>query len=236
MLTSAQRSLNRGCDHIELFEAGNVFFGDCSEEYHVAGLRVGSASDRSWITPGRKVDLFDAKRDLLAALAYCCGVEEKSLIVEHHAPAYYHPSRCGSLTQGKKIIGYFGELHPKINKLFGISEKVVCFELLLSHTITKARKVAYHEKIFPGIDRDFAFIFNINTSLGNTVARIQKLDPRIVDVKIFDCFKMDVSKKSVGIAVEMCDPEKTMTEEEAREISDKIIECVESIGGTLRSK
>ena len=235
LLVSAQKSLNYGSSHVELFEAGNVFSDNCSQELNISGIRIGTVGERTWLGKDRNADVFDAKKDLFALLNYC-GIEEKDISIEHHAPSYYHPSRCGTVMQGKKIIGYFGELHPKINKLFDISEKIMGFEFLLESVTKKKKNIVYIDKVFPKISRDFAFVFNADTSIGNAVGKISKLDEKITDVKVFDCFDMGNNKKSVGIAVEMCNTTKTMTEEEAQEISAKIIQYVENVGGVLRSK
>jgi phenylalanyl-tRNA synthetase beta chain len=235
LLEGAIRSLNYGQSHVEIFEVGNVFSNNCEQIFNVAGLRAGAAHDRNWCQPARNVDVFDIKGDVLTILEYF-GIWEKDLVLKQEAPSYYHPSRSGSLYFGKGKIGYFGELHPKINKLFDIRATTVCFELLpfdVGHSGDDTHSIP---KVFPKIVRDFAFIFNEMSTIGNILNAIYKLDPKIKKVDIFDCFSLGGSKKSVGITATLEAADRTLTDEEAQVVSEKIIRYVGSVGGELRSK
>lgn len=235
LLLSAARSLNYGQQKIAICELGHVFCDDCKQETNIAGLRAGNISNRSWLEPARTVDVFDAKRDMLIALSGY-GIKEQSVVIEPTTPEYYHPSRSGTVTYRKKKIGYFGELHPKINKLFGISERIVCFELTVSGLDSNEKRASYQEKVFPKINRDFAFLFKAETAIGHITSGIRKLDNRISGVDVFDCFDVGSDKKSIGIGVTLEAPDRTLTDAEAQEVSDKIIEHVTNIGGELRTK
>jgi phenylalanyl-tRNA synthetase beta chain len=235
LILAASRSLNYGKSHIELFEEGNVYHGDCEQSCRISGLRTGNVFDRSWLEKSRKADVFDAKADLLKVLGYY-GITENEIVVTNEAPSYYHPSRSASVYYAKKKIADFGELHPKINKLFSISTPIVCFELELSNLRVKSRNYLFNSKVFPVISRDFSFIFDSKISIGNLVNSTYKLDPRITKVDVFDCFEIANSRKSIGIAVVLSAEDRTLTENEAQEISEKIVKYVGSVGGELRSK
>ncbi|MBO6056121.1 MAG: hypothetical protein J6P84_04025, partial [Alphaproteobacteria bacterium] len=150
---------------------------------------------------------------------------------------YYHPSRSGAVYLGKKLLGWFGELHPKINKLFGISERIMAFEMLPTiNEVKKKRQKEYNNKIFPKIERDFSFIFNGQDAVGEIVNNVYKLDDRIAKVDIFDSFKISSTQKSIGITVVLDAVNRTLTEDEANEVSDKIVSYVEKLGGKLRNQ
>lgn len=235
LLLAAGRSLNYGKERVAICELGHVFCDDCKQATNIAGLRAGNVSDRNWLEPARMVDVFDAKRDMLIALSGY-GIKEQNIVIDPTAPEYYHPSRSGTVLYRKKKIGYFGELHPKINKLFGISERIVCFELTVSGLESNEKRTAYQEKIFPKINRDFAFLFKAKESVGHVVSSIRKLDNRISTVDVFDCFEVGADQKSIGIGVTLEASDRTLTDLEAQEVSDKIIEYVTNIGGELRTK
>jgi phenylalanyl-tRNA synthetase beta subunit len=160
MILTALRSLNYGDKSVSIFEIGNVFTDKCEQNEHIAGLRAGNANSRNWLNKQRKFDVYDVKGDLMAILSFY-GINENSVKIDSKAPSYYHPSRSGAAYLGRKLIGYFGELHPKITKTFGISERVNCFEIVLESIENgKAKKKQFVDKVFPKIERDFAFIFN----------------------------------------------------------------------------
>jgi phenylalanyl-tRNA synthetase beta chain len=137
---------------------------------------------------------------------------------------------------GRKKLAYFGELHPKIEKLFGIREKIVCFETFPEQLPVSNARATFNGKIFPKIVRDFAFLFPAKACIGNIVNDVYKLDPLIANVSIFDCFDFNITHKSIGISVTLEAVDRTLTEEEAQVISDKIVAHIENFGGDLRKK
>ena len=94
----------------------------------------------------------------------------------------------------------------------------------------------FAEKVFPKINRDFAFLFNARIPVGSIINAIQKISPIISEVSVFDNFDMNDGKISIGISVALDAKDRTLTEDEAQQLSDKIIKFVESKGGELRSK
>lgn len=236
LLKTAVLSLNYGEDNVSIFEIGHVFANDCDQKTHISGIRSGSASSRNWLNKKRNYDVFDVKADFFSVLSFY-GINLKNLKIETNAPSYYHPSRSGSVYLGKKLLGWFGELHPKINKLFGISERIVAFEILPTVVeLKKNRTKEYSNKVFPKIERDFSFIFNESTAVGEMVNGIYKLDNLVVKVDIFDSFKINSTQKSIGVTVILDAVNRTLTEEEAAKVSSKIVEYAEKLGGKLRGQ
>lgn len=236
LLKTAVLSLNYGERSASIFEIGHVFADSCTQETHVSGIRIGAANSRNWLNRKRNYDVFDVKKDFFSMLNFY-GVNIKNIKIEASAPSYYHPSRSGAVYLGKKLLGWFGELHPKINKLFGISERIMAFEMLPAiNDVKKKRQREYNSKIFPKIERDFSFIFNGQDAVGEIVNNVYKLDNRIAKVDIFDSFKISSTQKSIGITVVLDAVIRTLTEDEANEVSDKIVSYVEKLGGKLRNQ
>lgn len=235
LISAALRTLNYGSSHAELMESGNVFYDDCVQEFRIAGLRVGEIHSRSWLDQNRKADVFDAKADFMTVLKYY-GIKEKDITIKKDLPSYFHPSRSGAVFIGKKLVGYFGEIHPKISKLFSINERIVCFEIFVNNITVAQKKTVFNSKVFPRIERDFSFIFDAKVAVGSMLGEIYKLDQRVIKADIFDCFEISRLKKSVGFAVVLGADDRTLTEDEANEVSKKIVTYVETRGGELRAK
>ncbi|MDR2780874.1 MAG: phenylalanine--tRNA ligase subunit beta [Holosporaceae bacterium] len=236
LLSSAVRAMNYGQTSVCLCESGNIFHGACEQEINIAGIRIRDTSSRNWLDKGRNIDVFDVKGDVFAIAKYC-KIDEKSITTTNAAPPYYHPSRSGTIMLGKKKLAYFGELHPGVAKLLSICKTVVCFEVFVDQLPQSSTSAtAFSSKVFPKIVRDFAFLFNANAHIGNIINAICKLDPLIADVSIFDCFDFDIMHKSIGISIVLDAINKTLTEDEAQVISDKVVTYVEGIGGKLRGK
>jgi phenylalanyl-tRNA synthetase beta chain len=235
LILAASRTLNYGKTHVELMEAGDVFYDECRQESHIAGIRIGEIHDRSWLDQNRKTDVFDAKADLLAVLKYY-GISEKDITIKKDLPPYYHPSRSGAVFFGRKLIGYFGEMHPKICKLFSVNERIICFEVILDNITPLQKKVEFNSKVFPTIERDFSFVFDAKVLVGNLIGEIYKLDSRVIKADIFDCFEMSHLKKAIGFTITLSANDRTLTEDEANEVSTKVINHITKFGGELRTK
>ncbi|MDR1561297.1 MAG: hypothetical protein LBS23_03005, partial [Holosporaceae bacterium] len=236
LLLTAKRSLNYGQSAVRICESGNVFYNTCQQDLHISGLRTGSVDERNWRSKSRIVDVFDAKSDIISLLEYF-GIHEKDITIESSIPSYYHQTRGGAILYGRKKLGFFGELHPKIKKFFDISENVVCFEIFADVLLENRKKnQPYTLKVYPKISRDFSFVFSSKTAVGQVVNAIYKLDHRISKVDIFDRFAINSLQNSIGIAVVLDAIDRTLTESEAQEVSEKIIQYVKSAGGELRGK
>ncbi|MCR4623097.1 MAG: phenylalanine--tRNA ligase subunit beta [Alphaproteobacteria bacterium] len=236
LLKTAVLSLNYGERSASIFEVGHVFADSCVQETNVSGIRIGAANSRNWLNKKRSYDVYDVKSDFFSMLNFY-GVNIKNVKIKTDTPSYYHPSRSGAVYFGKKLLGWFGELHPKINKLFGISERIMAFEMLPAiNEVKKKRQREYNCKIFPKIERDFSFIFNGQDAVGEIVNNVYKLDNRIAKVDIFDSFRISSTQKSIGITVVLDAVSRTLTENEANEVSDKVVSYVENLGGKLRNQ
>ena len=141
LLQATGRNLRRGSTDLSFFEVGPVFHGVPAEEQFpiCCGVRQGRARAADWRLQNEAVSVFDAKADLLNALA-AIGVSVDNLQISNEAPDYYHPGRSGSLMQGRTVLGTFGEIHPTIAKHFDVKGACVGFELFFQRVPTPKDK------------------------------------------------------------------------------------------------
>ncbi|MEI8321124.1 MAG: phenylalanine--tRNA ligase subunit beta [Alphaproteobacteria bacterium] len=244
MLKAVGRNIDRGQNPIFLFEIGPVYKSLEIQDTHAACLRWGSYNKNHWAQKERWVNVFDAKADMLALLKESGLKEGAYQVVSQGAPVYYHPGRSGVVQQGpKNILGFFGELHPRILKQFDIKQPVVAMELNLS-ALPQGKQKGKEPLIlspFQAIDRDFSFVVSEEVEAGTIVTTVQKIDKILItSVDVFDVYKGvggNAAQKAVGIRVRLTPQEKTFTDEEIQSISTRIIQAVEqTTGGTLRSE
>ncbi|GAG44627.1 unnamed protein product, partial [marine sediment metagenome] len=71
LVAATGRNVDRGQAQVGLFEMGQVYAGDRPEDetLRASGVRRGQTGPRYWGEKARNVDAFDAKADLMAALA-----------------------------------------------------------------------------------------------------------------------------------------------------------------------
>lgn len=247
LIRAAGRNADRGTDDAALFEVGPQFSGDKPEDEvnAVAGIRSGATSARSWAETSRPVDAFDAKADALAVLGDL-GAPVDKLQVSVDAPNWYHPGRSGVLRLGpKNILGYFGEVHPRVLKRMDVRGPVAAFEVFPDALPKpRAKKSAARPHLdlpqFHTVERDFAFVVDADVAAGAVAGAAWGADKKLVtDVRVFDVFtggNLGDGKKSLAINVVLQPLEKTMTDDEIEAVAQRIVANVEkATGGTLRT-
>lgn len=245
LVTAAGRNADRGMRDLGLFELGPQFDGpEPGQQRQVAaGIRAGKARGRHWAEPARNVDAFDAKADILSAVA-AAGANPDSLQVVAGAPAWYHPGRSGTLKLGNKAVGFFGEIHPGVLAKLDVKGPLVGFELFLEALpapkakATKAKPLLKASALQP-LERDFAFTLDSGVAADAVVRAAKGADRALIaDVAVFDLYegdKMAAGKKSLAITVTLQPTDKTLTDEEIEAVGTKIVAAVvKATGGELR--
>ncbi|MHC8491679.1 phenylalanine--tRNA ligase subunit beta [Thalassospira sp. SM2505] len=247
MIAAAGRNQARGFADLSLFEVGPEFFGDQPGDQRLvaAGLRAGSTTQRSWTGSRRDVDVFDVKADV-EALVDALGTNAANLQVNTEgAPAWYHPGRSAALQLGpKNVLGYFGELHPKVLKALGVKGRVVAFELFVENIPMPKKKGTARPSLnassFQSVERDFAFLLDSDVKAEAIIKAARGADRNLItEVTIFDLYAgkgIEDGKKSLAFSITLQPTKATLTDEEIEAVSKKVVDAVEkATGGSLRA-
>ncbi|WP_281984419.1 phenylalanine--tRNA ligase subunit beta [Thalassorhabdomicrobium marinisediminis] len=244
LLQAAARNQARGQSNLALFEAGDVFQGGEPGEQHprVTGILVGKTGPKDVHGTSRDVDIFDAKADAEAVLA-AMGAPAKTQILRG-AGDVWHPGRHGKICLGpKKVLGVFGEIHPRILSAMDVKGPVVGFvlypeEIPLPRKQTANRGAAALPDL-QAVERDFAFVMDAQVDALTAVNAAAGADKALIeDVRVFDEFvggSLGEGRKSLALTVRMQPTKATLKEADLEAVSAKIIEKVtKATGGTLR--
>ena len=245
-----KKNQDRGNEDLSLFEVGPTFFGkNPGEQQTVVGaLKSGAMSRKNWLEKSRNVDVFDIKSDTIRTLLEL-GVSENDLYISDKTKNCYHPGRSGAInlkSQNGPHLAYFGELHPAIVSNLDFKEKnIYGLEIFLKNIPQPNKKIRiskenYISSDFQKSERDFAFVIDKSFKAGELESIIKKLDSTIIKkVTTFDVFEgqnIPEGKKSIAINVVMQAADKTLTEKDLDQVSEKIISTVrEKTGATIRS-
>ena len=245
-----KKNQDRGYEDLSLFEVGPTFFGkNPGEQQTVIGaLKSGLVGRKGWLEKSREIDVFDIKSDTIRTLVEL-GFEENDLCITSNTKNCYHPGRSGSINLKSKKgphLAYFGELHPGIITNLDFKEKnIFGFEIFLKNISKPNKKLRVSKKNyivsdFQKSERDFAFVIDKSYNVGDLELLIKKIDLEIIKKVItFDVFEgqnIPENKKSVAINVVIQSLEKTLSEKDLDQISQKIIETVkEKTGAIIRS-
>lgn len=227
-----------------LFEAGDVFHGGEPGEQHtqVTGILVGKTAPKDVHGASRDVDVFDAKADAEAVLS-AMGAPAKVQILRG-AEGWWHPGRHGKICLGpKKVLGIFGEIHPKILTALGVKGPVVGFtlwpaEIPLPKKQTANRGAAAIPDL-QAVERDFAFVMDAKVDALTAVNAAAGADKALItDVRVFDEFiggSLGEGQKSLALTVRLQPQDVTLKEADIEAVSAKIVEKVtKATGGSLR--
>lgn len=249
LIAAAQANADRSFPDVALFEVGQVFRGDRPQDQLTAasGIRRGFASSkgigRHW-SGSASVDALDAKADAFAVLS-AAGAPMQALQVAPGGANWLHPGRSGTIQIGpQNVIGYFGEMHPRVLETLAADGPLMAFEVILDR-IPDAKqkptraKPAIELSPFQPVSRDFAFIVDRSVKADDIVRAAKGIDRKIITgVTVFDVYEgkgIDDGKKSIAIAVTIQHREKTMTDQEIDAVGAKIVaEVTKKTAGSLR--
>ncbi len=246
LVSAARRNADRGLQDSALFELGQIYRGTAPGDQitAAAGLRHLTArprgAGRHWDSPAEPATPFDVKADALAVLM-ALGLAQEAVQVTREVPAWFHPGRAGALKLGpKRVLGYFGELHPGVLQDCGLTGPAVAFEVFLEALPPVRRKAGRTRPALEVTDlqpvrRDFAFVLDAEVPAGELLRAARGADKKAIDkVVLFDVFEggeLAAGEKSLAIEVTLQPREKTFTDAQIDAIAAKVVRAVEKATG-----
>lgn len=248
LIKVAEYNINHQVDSLKLYEMGKCFYldsnGDVIEHNKLAGILVGKASRENWDHKSRKVDFYDAKRDLEVLFT------DLGMVINSEAIRFepvnlsdsllgLHPGQTANISYQDKYIGWVGASHPSLKKKTDLDNAVILFELNLDEL--KIPSYNHYKGIskFPQIRRDLAFLFKNEIKMQDLYDIVVKLAGDLLrDLYIFDIYTgegVPEGHKSIAFAMVLQHQDKTLVDAEVNAVIDSIIETVEQkLGGKLR--
>ncbi|MBY5934660.1 phenylalanine--tRNA ligase subunit beta [Tateyamaria omphalii] len=244
LLQAAARNQARGFADLALFEVGPAFHGGEPGEQHllVSGLLVGRTGPKDVHSASRPVDVYDVKADAEAILS-AIGAPAKVQIMRG-AQNWWHPGRHGKICLGpKKVLGVFGELHPRVLEAMDVKGPAMAFTLWPTEVPMPrkagANKGALDISDLQAVERDFAFVVDAEVEALTLVNAAMGADKALIeDVRIFDEFiggSLGEGKKSLALTVRLQPKDATLKDADIEAVAQKVVEKVtKATGGTLR--
>ncbi|WP_211466289.1 phenylalanine--tRNA ligase subunit beta [Collimonas silvisoli] len=164
LIANVKYNLNRKLNRIRIFETGAVYMRNqevqdgplevagFAQPKRIAGLAYGPQADEQWGQASRTVDFFDVKADLEALFAPATLRFAK---IEHPA---LHPGRSAQVLLDDQVVGFIGELHPRLQQKYELPLAPVLFEV--DGLALQQRQVPAYVEIskFPAVVRDLAVV------------------------------------------------------------------------------
>ncbi len=241
LIELVQRNHNRSLQNLAFFETGPVFTWENNQYQQnkvIAGVRFGCNVQKNWHKDSRSVDIFDTKSDLYRIISVFGINVDNCELDTNDLPGYYHPVRSACIKLKGRRLGFFGEIHPQIIAKFDLPREIVAFECLVENLTNGKKVISDPISDFQPAQRDFAFLLNLDTMVGEVSNAIKNADDLIQEVSVFDVYQDDKltssGKKSVAFSVKL-QASHNLDANEINGMSTKIVDLVkQKFGAELR--
>jgi len=210
---------------------------------HVAVVLAGAREQAGWWGKGRPADWADAV-EAARSVAREAGAE---LTVRGGQYGPWHPGRCAELVvtgeAGERIVGYAGELHPRVLKALGLPARTSAMELDLDalERVGDATVRAPGISTFPVATQDVALVVSRDVPSAEVEAALREGAGELLEaIRLFDVYENDEQlgkgRKSLAYALRFRAADRTLTVDEASAARDAAVALAgERIGAVLRS-
>ena len=152
----------------------------------------------------------------------------------------WHPGRCAELRLADVVVGFAGELHPKVCEHFGLPRGSAAFELDVEVLFERepAPIAARPVRTFPVALQDLAFITpNEVPAEELRQALLSALGEVCESVRCFDSFsgaQVPSGHRSLAFAVRLRAADHTLSEAEVADLRLAAVRAGEELGASLR--
>jgi phenylalanyl-tRNA synthetase beta chain len=205
LLQSVRLNVDVGNEDIALFEIARVYLPSGGprpdEHWHVGGIIEGG---------------FSRAKGIVETLYETLHVP---LRVERATSLFLHPGKGAHLEAG-----WLGELHPSL-----LEGEWGAFELDLPALFALVpERVVYQDVItYPAVRQDLAFVVDEGVEAGALVeAAREAAGPELREMRVFDVYRggqIPARRKSIAFSVVFQSPERTLSDDDARELRERIV-------------
>lgn len=226
MLDVIKYNKTRGLKDINIYETSKVFFDDLKEENHLAVALYGNYISNIWQGKIVKNDFYVLKGILCNLLDYLGLKNRYSFALS--TEVNLHPGVSADIYLEKKKVGFFGRIHPKVNK-----DEIYVLELCIDDLDVKTKDLKFKAASkLPYIKKDLAFIMPKSMKNEDVIKEIKRAGGRLLtDISVFDLYEginIGINNKSIAYSLTFEDSSRTLTDEEVMEVFNNIIKEVET--------
>ncbi|MEQ3552566.1 phenylalanine--tRNA ligase subunit beta [Pseudonocardia nematodicida] len=204
---------------------------------HVAVVLAGHRVPRGWWGTGRTASWEDAV-EAARLTGAAAGVELRPRRGER---APWHPGRCAELvvTGTDTVVGYAGELHPKVVEALGLPARTAAAELDLDAIPLRENLPVPRVSPFPPVAVDVALVADETVAASDLADALTAGAGELLEsVRLFDVYTGDQvgeGKRSLAFSLRMRAADRTLTGEEANAARDAAVaEATGRHGAVLR--
>ncbi|WP_298087239.1 phenylalanine--tRNA ligase subunit beta [uncultured Corynebacterium sp.] len=186
-----------------------------AQPLHVAAVACGRVQlDTPW-GEGRDYGAVDAIE--AARLVFRAADLEPTVRNAEHLP--WHPGRCAEFSVDGRVVGYAGELHPKVIAAAGLPERTCAMELDLDALPLSEHLPAPVLSPFPAVHQDLALVVSDEVPAADVEATVREGAGELLEsIRIFDVYRSEQlgeGRRSLAFSLRFRAKDRTLTEDEA---------------------
>jgi phenylalanyl-tRNA synthetase beta chain len=140
---------------------------------------------------------------------------------------YLHPGVAGELILDREVIGWFGEVHPRVRKRLGALGTVFAFEVELDKLpLAEPAQMRTIPK-FPGSERDVSLLLSEEIAAARVVDVIEAAaEPLVSRIRLLEDYrdaKLGAGMKSMLWSIAYRAPDRTLTDAEVDKAHEAIV-------------
>ncbi|WP_224387893.1 phenylalanine--tRNA ligase subunit beta [Pseudonocardia sp. ICBG1293] len=204
---------------------------------HVGVVLAGNREPRGWWGRGRPAAWSDAV-EAARLTGAAAGVELRPRRAER---APWHPGRCAELVVAGSdlVVGYAGELHPKVVEALGLPPRTAAAEIDLDAVPLRENLPVPRVSPFPPVAVDVALVADESVPAADLAEALTAGAGELLEsVRLFDVYTGDQvgqGRRSLAFSLRLRAADRTLTSEEANAARDAAVaEATSRHGAALR--
>ena len=234
MLTSLVTNYNRRNKSVKLYEFGNIYLPKALPLTELP-------EERMQMTLGmyNSGDFFDLK-GMIETIFAKLGIRETVTYNPNDNRPYLHPGRKADIIIGDTVIGYMGEVHPKVADTYNIGTKAYIAVLDVIELEKHADFDVKYEGVakYPAVTRDICLVMKKDILAGQVEAVIRENGGKLLeDYHLFDVYEgeqLGKDEKSLAYSIRFRAADRTLEDKDVTAVMDKILKKMSVLGAELR--
>ena len=235
MLMSLAFNYSHRNKNVRLFELGNIYL---ARELPLKEL----PDERMQFTLGMygEGDFFTLKGVVEEFLEHV-GLTDRKTYDDTGKKPYLHPGRQADILYNGQLLGYLGEVHPRVAEDYGIGEKAYIAVLDLPVVVSLATfDIKYHGIArYPAVTRDISMLVPVVVKAGQIELVLWQRGGKLLEsVELFDVYEGKQVKpghKSMAYKLVLRSADRTLEDADVNSVMKKIWNGLESLGIEIRS-
>lgn len=225
------KNINRGQKDLRLFELGKIF--------EKTADKLPREIDTLTMSLYGSYSFYDLK-DIFNEVMKNVGFYGFTYKTSNDNPIF-HEGRCANIYYNDQLIGTMGEISYKVRDEYQIKKSALLLEVRISDILDKRDTKKTYNPLpkYPAISRDYSFVTNRDVEssfIEDTI--INNGENLVKTIELFDIYtgdQIESDKKSISYKVEFRSDDRTLKEEDIKDIEENILNELKSANIVLRS-